>query len=96
MLRIASLIILAATPAMAMDKAALCENSSQVVNAVVQERAGGATKKKAVRRVSKSLEGDLVIFRDAVAPLADWVYDLPQEHLAEEAAAAYKATCLEN
>lgn len=96
MVRFSILFAIIAAPALAQDKEALCENSARVVNAVVLERAAGASKKKAVRRVVRSLEGDLALFKEAVPPLADWVYTLPEEQLTDEPAAAYKATCLAN
>lgn len=94
MFRVTACFLLLATPLAAMEKAQMCELSAEITGAVVSERSGGAEKVAAVKAVSGSLDGEKAAFSEAVQPIADWVYTLPEDQLDDQVAVSYEKACL--
>jgi len=84
---------LAATPALAQNSgSAGCAATAEIVADAVEMRSGGADK----AATSKALaNGDVEPkYADAVVPLVEWVYTLPEDQLTDEASTAFHAACL--
>ncbi|MCQ0092085.1 hypothetical protein [Roseovarius sp. M141] len=89
-----ALLILTAAPTLAADSAAKnCAVTSGIVDDAVALRAKGSAQADTIAALTA---GDLdARFVPAIQPLVDWVYTLPSDQLTGEAAAAFKAACLQ-
>jgi hypothetical protein len=83
-----------ATPLAAQDKASICSNSADIVDAAVEARGDGMGQEKAVQTIGNGLEGDAAIYKAAVQPIVDWVYGLEEAQLSDEVGATYEKACL--
>jgi hypothetical protein len=92
--KIALVVGLLATPALAVEKAHLCRVSAQIAGAAVEQRQDGAGRDAAVQAVTKGLGQDQADFEDAVSPIVDWVYSLPKDQLSPQVAESYEAACI--
>ncbi|MFD0858735.1 hypothetical protein [Roseovarius aquimarinus] len=98
MLRLAALALplALAVPAAAQtndaDKAAGCAATAEIVSDAVELRAGGSQRDAAAQAIAA---GDTdAKYAEAIGPLVDWVYTLPEEQLTDEAASAFTDACL--
>ncbi|MEI4261111.1 DNA primase [Roseovarius sp. D0-M9] len=80
-------------PALAQDASDEgCAATAEIVADAVVMRADGASQKATAKALASSdIEAK---YADAVAPLVDWVYTLPQEHLTDETAGTFNDACL--
>jgi len=93
-LPLCAVLIMTSAPAVASGSPAKdCAVTADVVaDAVAQRANGGAQADTLAALTASDLEARFV---PAVQPLVDWVYTLPIDQLTEDAAAAFKAACLE-
>lgn len=96
MTRFAALLtaLILATPLAAQDKESICSTSAGIVDAAVEARRDGMEQKKAVQTIGNGLDGDAAIYKAAVQPIVNWVYDLEEEQLSDEVGATYEKACL--
>ena len=96
MIRFAALLLALclAAPVMAQDKESLCATSAGIVDSAVEARQEGMRQKKAIRTIGSGLEGDAAIYKPAVEPIVNWVYDLEEGQLTDEVGATYEKACL--
>ncbi len=86
--------LVCAFPAFAQDANELCNVSSEIAGAAVDERNAGQPQDKAINAITAELDGASESYAAAVQPIVAWVYTLPEEQLTEEVAVAYKTACL--
>lgn len=95
MLRLALSLIVLASPLAALDKAQHCASSAAIVADAVVARAAGEEQKKTFLTITAGLEGDQENYAEAVQPIVEWIWALPEDQLTDDVAAAYESACLE-
>jgi hypothetical protein len=94
MRRLALITTLLALPIAAQAETPICATSGDIVKAGVDARVAGTASAEAIKTISASYTGDMERYQNAVQPLVDWVYSLPEEQLDDGVAEAYVAACL--
>lgn len=88
-----SVALALASPAFA-GKARDCKDQAAVVELITKQRRAGAKIDVAMPIVSASLSGRLEKYKEAVPPLADWIYSLPDDQIGSDVSGAYREACL--
>lgn len=96
MTRFAALLpaLVLATPLAAQDKESICATSAEIVDSAVEARSDGVGQQEAMETIGNGLEGDAAIYKPAVEPIVNWVYDLEEEQMSDEVGATYEKACL--
>lgn len=92
-MRVVLSAILTCLPAAGFAANADCEILGNIVNDIVAERQGGAAVEDAMLAVAEDYTGNKERFHAGIPPLAEWVYSLPEDQLADGVGAAYQAAC---
>ncbi len=92
---LALVAILAASPAVAQDKAAVCEVSRDFVAQAVEARVEGLTEKETKSLIKDGLTENVFMWSLVLGPLVGQVFDLPMEKMTEEFPDKFLQACLE-
>lgn len=86
---------LAASPAVAQDKAAVCEVSKGFVAQAVEARVEGLTEKETKALIKEGISENVLMWSLVLGPLVGQVYDLPMEKMTDDFPEKFLQACLE-
>ena len=88
-----ALTVVAAQPALALDKDAECGIQSTVVMSVVDARTGGQVAGDATMAVAEGLDAESEKYISVVPAIVEWVYSLPEDQLGPEVGESWATAC---
>ena len=86
---------LAASPAVAQDKAQVCEVSKGFVEQAVVARVDGLSEKETKALIKDGITENKLMWSLVLGPLVGQVYDLPMEKMTDEFPEKFLQACLE-
>lgn len=87
--------MLLASPAVAQDKATVCEVSQGFVAQAVEARVEGLTEKETKSLIKEGITENKLMWSLVLGPLVGQVYDLPMDKMDDEFADKFLQACLE-